>query len=130
MPDKKKIFIQDIYVLVGKRVREERLKRGLTIEELADMADIHYTFLGYIELGKKKASLETIRKLANALAISAAQLFKLSGKPVKEVYYPVQDKTEKQLRFLVRDASEKTKKLIIDVTKKIIKSHTKFSTRK
>ncbi|MEK6647217.1 MAG: helix-turn-helix transcriptional regulator [Candidatus Firestonebacteria bacterium] len=130
MPDKKPIFIEDIYVLLGKKIREERLKRGLTIEELADMADIHYTFLGYIELGKKKASLETIRKLSNALEISVEQLFKFSDKSIKEIRYPVQDKTEKQLHFLVRDASPKIRKLIIDVTKKIIKSHPIYPSHK
>ncbi|MEK6647215.1 MAG: helix-turn-helix transcriptional regulator [Candidatus Firestonebacteria bacterium] len=114
--------MKNIYKTVGEKVRRERLKKGLTIEELADMSDIHYTFLGYIELGKKKASLETIRKLANALQIPVADLFKFFDKksPKDSKVKSLQKKLH-QLQLLTSNTSPEVKKLIIDVARKIAK---------
>ena len=37
---------------LGKRIREERLSRGITQEQLAEMADISLNFMSLIENGK------------------------------------------------------------------------------
>ena len=50
---------EDIYITIGRRIREERLNADLTQEQLGEKADIHYSFLGYIERGTKKASVRT-----------------------------------------------------------------------
>ena len=36
---------KNIYLTIGKRIREEREKSGLTQEELADKANLHPAFL-------------------------------------------------------------------------------------
>ena len=55
------------YKAVGSRVRERRLKLDLTQEQLAEKADISPAFVGHIERGEKKASLETMRRLVMVL---------------------------------------------------------------
>lgn len=66
----------DIYKSVGSRVKNERKSAGLTIEELAHRAGISASFLSYVETGNKKCSLETVRKLAAALAVPTSTFFR------------------------------------------------------
>lgn len=61
----------------GKRVREERVKRKLSQEELADKAGVHRTYIGMIERAEKNITLQNIEKIAKALKISIDSLMKL-----------------------------------------------------
>ena len=58
----------------GEKVREERLKRGLSQEELAGKAGVHRTYIGMIERGEKNITLTNIKKVANALDMKIDQL--------------------------------------------------------
>lgn len=58
----------------GEHLREIRLKRKLTQEELADLADMHFTYIGQIERGLRNPSLANLYKLARALKVSGGQL--------------------------------------------------------
>ena len=60
---------------IGERVRYFRLYRGFTQEELAEKANIHYTYIGGIERGERNISLETLNKITEALEISPTDLF-------------------------------------------------------
>lgn len=66
---------KEILIRFGKRVREERLKLGLSQEELASRAKVHRTYIGMIERAEKNITLENIEKIAKALKISIANLF-------------------------------------------------------
>ncbi len=65
------------YSSLGARIRRERILRGWTQEQLAEKANISLSFLGHIERGTRKASLETLVALANVLDTSMDEL--LSG---------------------------------------------------
>lgn len=60
----------------GNRVREERLKQGLSQEVLAEKASVHRTYIGMIERAEKNITLTNIAKIAAALEISIGELFK------------------------------------------------------
>ena len=55
---------------IGKRIRQCRKKKGLTIENLAEKAEITPTFLGEVERGNKLPSIHTFIKIVNALDVS------------------------------------------------------------
>lgn len=59
----------------GQRVREERLKQNLSQEKLAEIAELHRTYIGMIERGEKNITLENIEKIARALSVPVAELF-------------------------------------------------------
>jgi transcriptional regulator with XRE-family HTH domain len=67
--------MKDIKKLFGKRVRELRLARRLSQEELAFRADIHRTYLGGIERGERNPALKNIAAIAKALDVSLSELF-------------------------------------------------------
>jgi transcriptional regulator with XRE-family HTH domain len=55
-----------------RRLREEA---GLTQEEVADRADIHWTYLSQVEGGKRNPGLENIVYLAKAIGITPGEFF-------------------------------------------------------
>lgn len=61
-------------VTLGQRIRTQRKAQKLTLEKLAEMADIGLVYLGEIERGVKMPSLNTFIRLVNALDISADAL--------------------------------------------------------
>jgi len=63
----------------GLRVRELRLARGLSQEELAFKVGIHRTYLGGVERGERNPSLKNIAAIAMALNISLRELFSFEG---------------------------------------------------
>ncbi len=58
----------------GKHLRELRLEKKLTQEELADKAGLHFTYVGQIERGVRNPSLINLYKLAKALNIKGGEL--------------------------------------------------------
>ena len=59
-----------MYQKFGERVKKQRLLAQLTQDKLAQMSGISLSFLGHIERGTRKASLDTVVKLSNALKVS------------------------------------------------------------
>lgn len=57
----------DAAVILGDRVREQRLKLGLTLEDLASLSQMHWTSVGKIERGQVHPSVESLVRLATAL---------------------------------------------------------------
>ena len=65
---------KNILIKFGDSVREERLKLGLSQEELAYRTGVHRTYIGMIERAEKNITLENIEKIANALNIEIKEL--------------------------------------------------------
>ena len=64
----------DINEVFGKKVLERRLSLKISQETLANMADIHRTYLPDIEKGKRNVSLRVADKIAKALNVSLKDL--------------------------------------------------------
>lgn len=61
--------------LLAFNLRVLRAERGLTKEELANLAGIDRGYVGQIESMKREVSVKIIDKLACALEVSVARLF-------------------------------------------------------
>lgn len=62
---------------LGKTVRKLRIKIGLSQGKLARLADVSNNTIVNIEAGKQdNPTIETIKKLANALKVSTDELLK------------------------------------------------------
>lgn len=60
---------------VGALVRRLRAAAGMSQEEFADRCGVHRTYIGSIERGEKAITLETAKKIVEALNISLSQFF-------------------------------------------------------
>lgn len=58
----------------GLRVREVRLARGLSQEELGFRSGLHRTAISFIERAQRSSTLDTVEKLARALDVQPADL--------------------------------------------------------
>jgi len=67
-----KQFLSDF----GKRLATIRKQKGITQEKLADLIEVHRTYIGFIEQGKRNPSISNVYKIAKALEISLKDLFK------------------------------------------------------
>lgn len=59
----------------GRHIRYVRTLRGATQEDVAHRAGVHVTYLSGIERGRRNPSLKSIRVIAKALEVDAADLF-------------------------------------------------------
>ncbi len=59
----------------GKNVKKYRLDAKISQEKLADLCDLHRTYISDIERGKRSISLNNIEKIALALKINIQDLF-------------------------------------------------------
>ena len=64
-----------ILLKFGKRVRELRLNRDWSQEELADRLDFHRTYIGMVERGERNISLKNISKISKVFDLSISELF-------------------------------------------------------
>ena len=95
---------------IGNRIRERRLKLKLTLENLAEKTDLTQNFIGNIERGNDNPSLETLIKIANALAVNTDFLCQdcVDNAQVKEYDYYI-----KEVIYRMTDMSVKQKELVM-----------------
>jgi len=61
-------------VIVGKNIRACRTHAGLTLEQLAEKADLSWPYLSEIERGRENISLDKLVRLAQALNVKLTRL--------------------------------------------------------
>jgi transcriptional regulator with XRE-family HTH domain len=66
--------VASVRQLFGTTLRRLREEAGLTQEDVADRADVHWTYLSQIENGKRTPGLENIVHLAKAIGVTPAEL--------------------------------------------------------
>jgi len=66
---------REILIKFGEKVRDERMKLGLSQEEFASRAGVHRTYVGMIERAEKNITLENIEKIAKALGLKMRDFF-------------------------------------------------------
>ncbi|MGV9298283.1 MULTISPECIES: helix-turn-helix domain-containing protein [Amycolatopsis] len=59
---------------VGERVREFRNEAGLSQEQLAELAGVHWTFVSQVERGLRNINLHNLLKFADGLGVNPARL--------------------------------------------------------
>jgi len=66
---------------VGERLRALRRARGATLRTVAEGSGLSASFLSQVERGRSSASIESLRRVADALGVSMADLFEPGGLP-------------------------------------------------
>ena len=59
---------------IGRRIRLERLRRSLTLQQVADRAGLTTSQLSQVELGKNGASIGALVRIAKALGLRVSKL--------------------------------------------------------
>jgi len=67
--------MEEMVVILGKRIRELRLRTGLSQEKMAVKAGLDRTYYAGIERGERNPSVKQLAKIAAALEIPISALF-------------------------------------------------------
>jgi len=95
-----------LYQGLGKRIRQQRTLARMTQEKLSEAAGISLSFLGHIERGTRKASLDTLVRICNALKVSPQLL--------------LQDSLEDDLLGANIQVSEPHRQLLREISNRIL----------
>jgi len=60
---------------LGNGIRRCRVRRGLSQERLAEVADLHRNYIGLLERGERNPSAGTLIAIARALGVSPRDLW-------------------------------------------------------
>jgi len=95
---------------VGINIKNERIARDMTRDELAVITDLSVSHLGLIERGERGATLVTLEKISRAFDISIDNLLKekvnfaqdegANSTYFKKVSTLITDLSERELKFL------------------------------
>ena len=66
--------MSDLSIVVGRLIRNARLKKEISQEKLALICDIDRSYLGRIERGEVNITIEKLYELATALEMDAKNL--------------------------------------------------------
>ena len=70
-------FVQErdrVQAAFGSRRREFRIERQMTLEMLAEKADLHANYVGAVERGERNLTLYNIWRIAQGLGLTADEL--------------------------------------------------------
>ena len=65
---------KELRKILASNIRAIRLGRGMSQEQLANVCELHRTYIGSVERSERNVTLSTIVKFANALNVSAIDL--------------------------------------------------------
>ncbi|MBQ6063257.1 MAG: helix-turn-helix transcriptional regulator [Prevotella sp.] len=68
--------MSSILEIFASNVRNLRLQKGLSQEKLAEMSNLHRTYIGMIERGERKVTIVVAEKIARALKVGICDLLK------------------------------------------------------
>lgn len=104
--------MENIKFIIGQRIRNYRIQKNLSQEQLSELANCHPTYIGQLERGEKNATLESIQKVAQALNIPLSQLFEKIEEKQNEESIPLQiydffsSKNKKEQKYLYQILKE------------------------
>lgn len=108
--------MKSVHEEIGNRIRQYRQRSGLSQEKLALNAGLTVSFLGDIERGKKKPTVESLEKLLRALNVSFLEFFDYETE-IK----PIKDCTAlEKLGLLLQDRTNDEVEMIYSVVKRIL----------
>jgi len=66
----------DIKIKVGLKIKELRIKQGLTQEKLSELTGIDRTYISDVERGLRNIAIVNLEKIANAFKVELWELLK------------------------------------------------------
>ena len=105
--DQKVVALAESLILLGSEIHQVRKARQLTLKNLSAATDVSVSHLSAIERGAANPSLVTVRRIADALGISADWFFaRRPGEGPMERAYVVRRQNRRELNALYGEVSE------------------------
>ena len=69
-------YYTDVLRKIGRQFRLERIKRDLSQERFAEIADVHTNYIGKVERGEQNLTIKKLVELANSLNVPVKNILK------------------------------------------------------
>ena len=66
---------KSVFETVGERTRALRKAAGLSQEQLAERAELHYTYVGAVERAERNVTLDMLVRIADGLGVAVGDFF-------------------------------------------------------
>ena len=102
------------YIALGRRIKEERLKLNMTQERLAEEVNLSTSYIGQIERGERKLTLDSLINITNCLGVTVDYLLQESI---------IQDQVSYKDIWtgLLSEATPKEQELVVNLTKILLR---------
>jgi transcriptional regulator with XRE-family HTH domain len=87
----------------GKKIRQKRREKDLTLDQLSKRAKLSKSFLSQIERGLAQPSITTLKRIAHELGISVVSLFVENDERENRLGSPPSEENSKEFRPYVED---------------------------
>ena len=64
---------------LGRTIREERKRLGVSQEDFAELCELHRTYVGQLERGEKNVSFSNVLRVAEAFKLKPSALLAKAG---------------------------------------------------
>lgn len=122
----------NILIRLGNKIKIERIKQGLSQEQLAHLADLNTRSISTLENGLNNIRYKTIQQISQALNLEKSKLAYIYGdiemtdcfdkvkNYIYELGYKIDEECEKEELLIINEESKGIKNLIIDCEDPII----------
>lgn len=100
------------FKVIGRRIKEERMNKGLSQAQLAEIMDISVAYVSRVEVGKTEISLKRLSEICDILQIESSRI--LEGANNQEAGY-----LEQEFKEVLSECDTKRKNLIYTMAKLI-----------
>jgi len=114
-----KMTKQRLRIIIGENIRNERIARNISIDELAEMLDLTSGFVGLIERGQRGTTPCTLYKLSDVFGLDIDNFFRgvELGLSVGEERLPKSHAKRKKIESLIAGFNEMELDFAINVLK-------------
>ena len=113
--------MSDLKKIIGEKIRNIRIKKGLTLQQLGHLTGHQASYLTEAELGKRNLSLDSLEKIMNALEIKPGELFDFRELDLNSSDFETRSVLEVHYQFL-KEKKTTDVKMIHRITKDIFNS--------
>ena len=103
------------YSIIGSRIKQARLAKNLTQEDLSEKLDVSVAFLSRVERGSSHVNLKRLTQICNILEVSEGYV--LSGASNNSENY-----LDREFADLLKQCPPEKQKMIYNVVKAIVES--------
>ncbi len=103
------------YDIIGSRIKQARIAKNFTQEDLAEKLNVSVAFLSRVERGNSKINLKRLNQICGFLDVSESYM--LTGAASNESNY-----LDKEFAELLKQCPPEKQRMIYDIVKTIVKS--------
>lgn len=68
--------MENVEIQIGKKIKDLRLKKGFSQEKLAELSNLHRTYIGMVERGERSITVKKLNQILESLDLTLEDFFR------------------------------------------------------